>query len=167
MVEEWRRIQQNPHTRFSLAAALKMIHVPKPQEKKIQHRLRHLAKVLQSRTDLTLRDDSRLAWAYATQTLPQTWTAETVADEIALTTYLHAYTHFTDTLKETVPLAQAEFETKLRNECPAIPPEEIESLAQFYTKSFIVPLLKLHCLFETHPDGKVPPPWPWQEKSTG
>jgi len=95
-----------------------------------------LEKLLLSKTQLCLRDDSKLAWGYISDTSVG-WTLESIINEIALTHYLYNYTKYNELVVSNLHLLDG------------------------INSQFELAFLKLQAMQMKHPLGDYPTVWPW------
>lgn len=133
------------YTRFSIARALERL--PAATRDLTRQRLDTLKAVMRSRVSLEVRDDSKLAWAYARNTLDSTWTAQFVADELALMHFLYNYTNFNQ-WKSTIQFEHV--------------PNSIRYTGEFF-QMFTNPMKRIEFMCTLFANGNFPTnrTWPW------
>lgn len=130
---------------FSIKTQLEKI-IDASYRNALQERFNLLSTIVWNRVKLTIRDDSKLAWAYIKGNLGALWTPERVADELAIIYYLYNYTNYADyTLKHqfNVPMSSMHSSEFIQN--------------------FINPMKRIEFMFALFPDGRFPTEktWPW------
>ena len=120
---------------FSLATALH--GVPADQQSKLQTKLDGLKEVLKSKYNMALRDDSRLAWIYATQ-LPET-ELESIGREIWNTKLLYEYTNYSEICHDVLPMVK--FSMVRGSDDPLLNQRTWEHI-----QNFVLPSIQLDCM---------------------
>jgi hypothetical protein len=138
--------------KFSASYMISMM--PEDMRRPVEERWEQLRTELYHKTGLPLRDDSRLAWCYATNTLGNEWSLQRVLDDLVWTSYLHEKTTYPLLKKEVLPVVKQNVQQQhfgfLRNKSQA------ETLASEYVDLFVVPLHRIRAFCEQHPDQKYP-----------
>ena len=101
----------------------------------------------------SIRDDSRLVYAFLSKRLTPQWTAERVVHELCLTYYLYNYTDYPAYSKDILPLL-----AKYCNEKAGMP----YHVAWNHVHKYMVPQFKFVAIER---NGGLPSVWPWMEKN--
>jgi len=141
-------------TVFSISSAL--FGLPPDIRSGVQNELTNLSNELMGKYYLTLRDDSRLGWAFATGTLPPEWTRQKVMDEICFMHYLHNYTQYETEFKHVIPTVKQSIENEL---FAGLPKSSFYSFE--YVRKFVIPLFRIRSMLNACPYQNFPKIWPW------
>lgn len=141
-------MEQGSYARFSIKSALERL--PSHLKTLTMERLETLCQVVRSRVCLEVRDDSKLAWAYARNTLGPVYSAEFVADELAIMHFLYNYTNFN--------------QWRPTDYFGSIP-NSIRHTGEFY-QMFVNPLKRVEFMCTLFRNGNFPTnsTWPWIAK---
>lgn len=120
---------------FSLVAALR--DVPTDQQPKLQTKLGGLREVLKTKYNMTLRDDSRLAWVYVTQ-LPET-ELDSIGREIWNTKLLYEYTNYGEICRDVLPMVK--FSMIRGSDDPLLNQRTWEHI-----QNYVLPSIQLDCM---------------------
>lgn len=121
------------YRRFSWREALRTLSPPDYQTE-VAARLKRLATVLQDTYHIELREDSQLAWWYATSSAPD-HTLDDVAREVWYVSLLHRYTSYATLCQSILPPIQSALEQ--RRFTPA--------QARQHIQTFVLPWIQLNC----------------------
>jgi hypothetical protein len=129
---------------FSLVTALN--EVPVDQQSRLQTKLNGLREVLKVKYNMTLRDDSRLAWIYATQ-LPET-ELDSISCEIWNTKLLYEYTNYGEICRDILPMVK--FSMIRGSEDPLVNQRTWEHI-----QNFVLPSIQLDCMERLMKNAKM------------
>lgn len=129
---------------FSLNQALDTLspeNQPKSREK-----INRLIEYLRSNYNTELRDDSRLAWVYATS-LPET-ELDSIGREIWHTKLLYSYTNYADICKEILPLVKLSLLRRHRpTQVGSVTSTHLDDQQAWeHIQNYVLPSIQLDCM---------------------